>query len=99
MSTPAAPIRVRLYPYGPSADDPRARCLWHAVADWCDDQAGDSSEGPLWAGLLGRRVAIEDAYGFRSVSTFRNEDDARAFLASVADYVTPGWREDNGGTA
>ena len=95
-------IRTYPYPSGPYPDDARAdrlRCLWHAVADWCDDQAGDSTDGPLWAGLVGRRVALEDGYGFRSVSTFRTEDDARTFLARVADYVTPGWREDNGGQA
>ena len=100
MSTSTNP-RVYPYPNVPFPDASRAyrlRCLWHAVADWCDDQAGDSSDGDLWAGLSGRRVALEDSYGFRSLSTFRNEDDARAFLARVADYVTPGWRE-NGGQA
>lgn len=91
--------RTYTYPSGPSADDARAdrlRCLWHAVADWADDQAGTSTDGPLWGGLLGRRVATEDEYGFRSLSTFRTEDDARAFLARIADYATPGWREDGG---
>lgn len=92
-------IRTYPYPSGPGTDDARAdrlRCLWHAVADWADDQAGTSTDGPIWGGLLGRRVATEDENGFRTVYTYPTEDEARAFLACIADYVTPGWREDGG---
>lgn len=99
MSTNAAPLRVRPYPSGPNADDARARCLWHAIADWPVEVCGDSSEGPLWAAIVGRRVALEDEYGFRSVSTFRTDDDARAFFDNVAAYVAPLLRTDDDGRA
>ena len=103
MSTSARPLRVRPYPSGPYPDDARAdriRSLWHAVADWPVQVAGDSVEGPLWAAILWRRVALEDEHGFRSVSTFRTPDDARAFFDNVAAYVAPLLRtDDDGGPA
>jgi len=90
MSTNPTPTTVRPYPSGPypyAAHAERVRCLWHAVADWPLEVAGDSVDGSLWAAYLGRRVALEDAYGFRSLSTFRTPDDARAFFDNVAAYV------------
>ena len=101
-TTPTPTARHRPYPSGPCMDDARAeriRCLWHAVADWPVEVAGDSVEGPLWAAILGRRVALEDEYGFRSVSTFRTLDDARAFFDNVAAYVAPLLRDDERPTA
>ena len=93
-------IRNYDYPSGPPpADETRAdriRCLWHAVADWPADDAGDSVAGTLWAAILGRRVALEDSYGFRSLFTFRTPDDARAFVDNVAAIATP---EDDGAAA
>lgn len=100
MSTYPTPSTVRPYPPAFGTDDARAdrlRCLWHAVADWPVEVCGDSVEGPLWAAIVGRRVALEDEYGFRSLSTFRTDDDARAFFDNVAAYVAPLLRNDEYG--
>jgi len=98
MNTPAAPIRVRPY-LSTMPDDVRAarvRALWDAVADFPIEVCGDSSEGPLWAAILGRRVATEDEYGFRYVSTFRTFADACAFFDNLAAYVKPLLRDEGG---
>jgi hypothetical protein len=69
---------------GPSAD--AIPCAYFdAIAANPEQEAGDASEWMMWAGRVGRRVALVDEYGFRSVTTFENVADAAAFISRVEE--------------
>jgi len=67
---------------GPSAD-PIPCAMYAAIVSNPEHEAGDASEWMLWAGRVGRRVAVVDSYGFRSVTTFEHVADAAAFIDRV----------------
>lgn len=84
MSTTDEPITTRTAS-GPSAS-PYVAAVHDYIHAHTTDDAGDVTTCGVWAGRIGRRVALVDEYGFRSVHTFATDDAAAAFIGRVAEY-------------